>query len=157
MRALGGNGVARDAFWGAALLAGLLVLPILFRQPALRDFLIYVMAYGLLAMSLNLLIGLTGLVAFGHAAFFGSGAYIFGLTMQSGRVTLPAALVHGVVTRTFRVARALEAGMVGINQGIITTEVAPFGGIKDSGIGREGSRLGIEEFLAAKYMSVGGL
>lgn len=61
------------------------------------------------------------------------------------------------LARTFRVARALESGMVGINEGIITTEVAPFGGIKDSGIGREGSSLGIEEFLHVKYMSVGGL
>ena len=61
------------------------------------------------------------------------------------------------LARTFRVARALQVGMVGINQGIITTEVAPFGGVKDSGIGREGSSLGIEEFLHAKYMSVGGL
>lgn len=92
----GRNGVVRDALWGAALLAGLLLLPVAFPQPALRDFLIYVMAYGLLAMSLNLLIGLTGLVAFGHAAFFGSGAYIFGLTMQSGGVGLPVALVLAV-------------------------------------------------------------
>ena len=47
--------------------------------------------------------------------------------------------------------------MVGINEGIITTEVAPFGGVKDSGSGREGSNLGIAEFLHAKYLSVGGL
>ena len=61
------------------------------------------------------------------------------------------------LARTFRVARALESGMVGINEGIITTEVAPFGGIKDSGIGREGSVLGIEEYLHVKYLSLGGL
>ncbi len=47
--------------------------------------------------------------------------------------------------------------MVGINEGFITTEVAPFGGVKDSDIGREGSILGIEEFLNVKYLSVGGL
>jgi succinate-semialdehyde dehydrogenase/glutarate-semialdehyde dehydrogenase len=61
------------------------------------------------------------------------------------------------LARTFRVGRAIEAGMVGINEGIITDPVAPFGGVKDSGIGREGSVLGIEEYLQVKYMSVGGL
>jgi acyl-CoA reductase-like NAD-dependent aldehyde dehydrogenase len=54
-------------------------------------------------------------------------------------------------------ARALEAGMVGINEGITTTEVAPFGGVKEGGIGREGSCLGIQEFLNVKCMSLGGL
>ena len=90
-------GVLRDGVAGVALLAGLVAVPMLFPQPALRDFLIYVMAYGLLALSLNMLIGLTGLVAFGHAAFFGSGAYIFGLTMQSGAVSIPMAVLAAVL------------------------------------------------------------
>jgi branched-chain amino acid transport system permease protein len=90
-------GFRRDAGFGAILLAGLLLLPVLFPQPALRDFLVYVIAYGLLAMSLNLLIGLTGLVSFGHAAFFASGAYIFGLLMQSGRVSFPLAMLLAVL------------------------------------------------------------
>jgi hypothetical protein len=47
--------------------------------------------------------------------------------------------------------------MIGINEGLITTEVAPFGGVKDSGIGREGSTHGIEEYLNLKYLSLGGL
>ncbi|AYO82559.1 NAD-dependent succinate-semialdehyde dehydrogenase [Methylobacterium brachiatum] len=59
--------------------------------------------------------------------------------------------------RTFRVAEALEYGMVGINEGIITTEVAPFGGVKESGLGREGSYQGIEDYLNTKYLCVGGL
>ena len=88
--------LGRDALIGTSFLVVLLVLPVLFPQPALRDFLIYVMAYGLLALSLNLLIGLTGLVAFGHAAFFGFGAYAFGLAMQSGRVSFPVALLFTV-------------------------------------------------------------
>ena len=54
-------------------------------------------------------------------------------------------------------AEALEYGMVGINEGIISTEVAPFGGVKESGIGREGSHHGIEEFIEIKYMLMGGL
>lgn len=86
----------RDLALGALLLAGLLVVPALFPQPALRDFLIYFIAYGLLAMSLNLLVGLTGLVSFGHAAYFASGAYVFGLLMQTGQVSLPVAMLAGV-------------------------------------------------------------
>ncbi|MBC8083641.1 MAG: NAD-dependent succinate-semialdehyde dehydrogenase [Hymenobacter sp.] len=61
------------------------------------------------------------------------------------------------MARTFRVARALQAGIVGINEGLITTEVAPVGGVKDSGLGREGSAHGIEEYLDLKYLSLGGL
>jgi branched-chain amino acid transport system permease protein len=86
-------GLLRDVGVGVLLLALLIALPLVFTKPALRDFLIYVMAYGLLAMSLNLLIGLTGLVSFGHAAYFASGAYMFGLLMQSGRVSIPLAMV----------------------------------------------------------------
>lgn len=61
------------------------------------------------------------------------------------------------VTRVWRVAAAIEAGIVGINTGLISTVVAPFGGIKESGIGREGSRYGIEEFLEMKYLCLGGM
>jgi len=61
------------------------------------------------------------------------------------------------VGRVWRVAEALEYGIVGINEGIISTEVAPFGGVKESGIGREGSLHGIEEFVDIKYMLMGGL
>jgi succinate-semialdehyde dehydrogenase/glutarate-semialdehyde dehydrogenase len=59
--------------------------------------------------------------------------------------------------RVFRVAEALEYGMVGINTGLISTAEAPFGGVKESGIGREGSRHGIEEFTEIKYMLLAGL
>jgi len=59
--------------------------------------------------------------------------------------------------RAFRVSEALEYGMVGVNEGIITTEVAPFGGVKESGLGREGGRLGIEDYLEVKYICLGGL
>lgn len=82
----------RDLLVAVIALAVLLILPVIFPQPALRDFLVYVIAYGLLAMSLNLLVGLTGLVSFGHAAYFASGAYAFGLLMQSGRFSIPAAI-----------------------------------------------------------------
>ncbi len=61
------------------------------------------------------------------------------------------------VARVFRVTERLEFGIVGVNDGIISTEVAPFGGMKESGLGREGSRHGVEEFLEMKYMFLGGL
>lgn len=89
-------GLLRDGVGGVVLLGLLVLLPVLFPAPALRDFLIYVIAYGLLAMSLNLLIGLTGLVAFGHAAFFASGAYAFGLLMQTGQVSIPVAMLAAI-------------------------------------------------------------
>jgi succinate-semialdehyde dehydrogenase / glutarate-semialdehyde dehydrogenase len=59
--------------------------------------------------------------------------------------------------RVWRVAEALETGMVGINEGIISTEVAPFGGVKESGIGREGSKYGLEDYLEIKYLCIGGI
>jgi succinate-semialdehyde dehydrogenase / glutarate-semialdehyde dehydrogenase len=61
------------------------------------------------------------------------------------------------IGRVWRVAEALEYGIVGINEGIISTEIAPFGGMKESGIGREGSHFGIEEFLEVKYLCLGGI
>ena len=59
--------------------------------------------------------------------------------------------------RVFRVAEALEYGMVAVNDGILSTEVAPFGGVKSSGIGREGSKYGIEDYVEIKYLLLGGL
>ena len=61
------------------------------------------------------------------------------------------------IGRVWRVAEALESGMVGVNTGLISTEVAPFGGVKESGLGREGSKYGLEEFLEIKYICLGGI
>ncbi|WP_248769562.1 NAD-dependent succinate-semialdehyde dehydrogenase [Pseudomonas sp. MWU12-2345] len=61
------------------------------------------------------------------------------------------------IGRVWRMAEGLEAGMVGINEGIISTEVAPFGGIKESGLGREGSHYGLDDYLEIKYLLMGGL
>ena len=61
------------------------------------------------------------------------------------------------VGRIFRVAEAMETGIVGANVGIISTEIAPFGGVKQSGLGREGSKYGLEEYLEVKYILVGGI
>ena len=61
------------------------------------------------------------------------------------------------IGRVWRVAEGLEYGMVGINEGIISTAEAPFGGVKESGLGREGSHHGVEEYLEIKYLLMGGL
>jgi succinate-semialdehyde dehydrogenase/glutarate-semialdehyde dehydrogenase len=61
------------------------------------------------------------------------------------------------VGRIWRVAEELESGMVGINTGLISNEVAPFGGVKQSGLGREGSHYGMDEFVEVKYLCFGGI
>ncbi|WP_315858272.1 NAD-dependent succinate-semialdehyde dehydrogenase [Burkholderia cepacia] len=61
------------------------------------------------------------------------------------------------VGRIFRVVDQLEFGMVGVNEGLISTEVAPFGGVKASGLGREGSKYGVDDYLEIKYVALGGL
>ena len=61
------------------------------------------------------------------------------------------------VARCWRVAEALECGMVGINEGLISTALAPFGGIKESGMGREGSKYGMDYFMEIKYLCFGNI
>jgi succinate-semialdehyde dehydrogenase/glutarate-semialdehyde dehydrogenase len=96
---------------------------------------------------------------------FGPVAPLFRFRTEDEAVALANATQFGLaayfyardVGRVWRVAERLEYGIVGINEGIISTEVAPFGGVKESGLGREGSHHGVEEFLEMKYMFVGGL
>jgi succinate-semialdehyde dehydrogenase / glutarate-semialdehyde dehydrogenase len=91
---------------------------------------------------------------------FGPVAPLFRFGDEAEAIRLANATEYGLaayfyardVSRVWRVAEALEYGMVGINVGIIANEVAPFGGVKQSGIGREGSRYGIEEYLELKYL-----
>jgi succinate-semialdehyde dehydrogenase/glutarate-semialdehyde dehydrogenase len=61
------------------------------------------------------------------------------------------------LARVWHVAEQLQAGIVGINEGIISTEIAPFGGVKESGMGREGSRYGLADYMEIKYLLMGGL
>ena len=61
------------------------------------------------------------------------------------------------IGRIWRVAEGLECGIVGVNTGLISNEVAPFGGVKQSGLGREGSHHGIDEYLVVKYICLGGI
>jgi succinate-semialdehyde dehydrogenase/glutarate-semialdehyde dehydrogenase len=73
------------------------------------------------------------------------------------RYGLAAYLYTRDLARSWRVSEALEYGIVGLNTGLVSTEVAPFGGVKESGLGREGSKYGIEDFLEVKYLCVGGI
>ena len=61
------------------------------------------------------------------------------------------------IGRVWRVAEALESGMVGVNTGLISNEIAPFGGVKQSGLGREGSKYGMDDYLVMKYICMGGI
>ena len=96
---------------------------------------------------------------------FGPVAPVFRFETEAEAVQLANATEFGLasyfysrdVGRIFRVSEALEYGMVGINVGILATEHVPFGGVKQSGLGREGSRHGIEEYLEIKYLAMAGL
>ncbi|GLI92939.1 NAD-dependent succinate-semialdehyde dehydrogenase [Methylocystis echinoides] len=70
---------------------------------------------------------------------------------------LAAYFYSGDLARIFRVAERLEFGMVGVNESLISTEAAPFGGVKQSGLGREGSRYGLDDYLEIKYVCLGGM
>ena len=61
------------------------------------------------------------------------------------------------ISRIWKLAEGLESGLVGVNVGVMATEVAPFGGFKQSGVGREGSKYGIEDYLEVKYVCMGGV
>jgi succinate-semialdehyde dehydrogenase/glutarate-semialdehyde dehydrogenase len=96
---------------------------------------------------------------------FGPVAPVYRFTDEADVIAQANATQYGLAAyfyardlgRVFRVAEGLEYGIVGINTGLISTEVAPFGGVKESGIGREGSRHGIEEYTELKYMLLAGL
>ncbi len=100
-----------------------------------------------------------------HEETFGPVAPLFRFKTEQELIKLANDTEYGLASyfysrdigRIWRVAEALEYGIVGINVGIISNEVAPFGGMKESGIGREGSKYGIEEFLEVKYLCIGGI
>ena len=93
-----------------------------------------------------------------HEETFRSVAPLYRLKMADDtEFGLAAYFYSRDIGRIWRVAEALEYGIVGINEGIISTEVAPFGGVKSSGLGREGSKYGIEDYLEIKYLALGGI
>jgi len=96
---------------------------------------------------------------------FGPVAPLFKFSTEQEAITMANDTEFGLasyfysrdVGRIFRVAEGLDYGIVGINEGIISTEVAPFGGVKESGTGREGSKYGIDDYVEIKYMCLGGI
>jgi len=100
-----------------------------------------------------------------HEETFGPVAPLFRFETDEEAIAIANATPFGLAAyfytrdlkRSWRVAEALEAGMVGLNTGMVSTEVAPFGGIKQSGLGREGAQIGIEEYLETKAFHIGGL
>jgi succinate-semialdehyde dehydrogenase/glutarate-semialdehyde dehydrogenase len=113
----------------------------------------------------TVLTGVTPDMAVAREETFGPVAPLFRFESEADAVAMAndtefglAAYFYGRdIGRVWRVAEALEYGIIGVNTGLISTEVAPFGGMKESGIGREGSKYGIEEFLEIKYLCMGGL
>jgi succinate-semialdehyde dehydrogenase/glutarate-semialdehyde dehydrogenase len=102
---------------------------------------------------------------FAREEIFGPVAPVFRFETEDEAVRLANSTEYGLACyfytqdlgRAFRVSEGLKYGLVGINEGVITTEVAPFGGMKESGLGREGSKYGIEDYLDVKYVCIGGL
>jgi succinate-semialdehyde dehydrogenase/glutarate-semialdehyde dehydrogenase len=104
-------------------------------------------------------------MAFATEEIFGPVAPVFKFSTEQEAIAMANATEYGLAAyfyardlgRVWRVADELEYGMVCINDGILSTEVAPFGGMKESGNGREGSKYGIEEFIEIKYLTMAGL
>jgi len=113
----------------------------------------------------TVLTGVTNAMTISREETFGPVAPLFRFDKEADAIALAndtefglAAYFYGRdVARVWRVAEAIESGMIGINTGLISTEVAPFGGVKQSGLGREGSKYGIDEYLEVKYLCFGGI
>jgi len=113
----------------------------------------------------TILTGVTADMRVAKEETFGPVAPLFAFATEDEAVAMANATEFGLaayfytkdLARAWRVGEALEFGIVGLNTGIISTEVAPFGGVKESGIGREGSRYGILDYTEIKYLCMGGL
>jgi len=113
----------------------------------------------------TLLTGVTSEMKVAREETFGPVAPLFRFKTEEQAIEMANATEFGLacyfysrdIGRVWRVGEALEYGMVGVNEGLISTAEAPFGGVKESGVGREGSRHGVEEYLEMKYLLIGGL
>jgi succinate-semialdehyde dehydrogenase/glutarate-semialdehyde dehydrogenase len=113
----------------------------------------------------SVLTGVTAAMSMSREETFGPVAAIARFETEEEAIAIANATPYGLaayymtsdLARTWRVGEALEYGIVGVNTGLISTEVAPFGGVKESGIGREGSSFGVDDWTELKYWAVGGL
>jgi succinate-semialdehyde dehydrogenase/glutarate-semialdehyde dehydrogenase len=113
----------------------------------------------------TVLADVTPAMAIAHEETFGPVAPLFRFADDGEAIAMANDTEFGLaayfysrdIGRIWRVAESLEYGIVGINTGLISTEVAPFGGVKESGLGREGSRYGLDEYLEIKYLCLGGI
>ena len=113
----------------------------------------------------TLLTGVTPAMAVAREETFGPVAPLFRFSTEDEAIRMANDTEFGLaayfysrdVGRVWRVSEGLEYGIVGVNEGIISNEVAPFGGVKESGIGREGSKYGIDDFIEIKYLCMGGI
>ncbi|MFO1351584.1 MAG: NADP-dependent succinate-semialdehyde dehydrogenase [Gammaproteobacteria bacterium] len=113
----------------------------------------------------TVLVNVTAAMAVANEETFGPVAPLFHFKTDAEAIDMANATEFGLaayfysrdIGRIWRVAEGLESGMIGINTGLISTEVAPFGGVKESGLGREGSRHGLDEYLEIKYLCIGGI
>jgi succinate-semialdehyde dehydrogenase/glutarate-semialdehyde dehydrogenase len=113
----------------------------------------------------TVLTGMTAEMKIAHEETFGPVAPLFRFKTEEEVIAMANDTEYGLAAyfytkdlgRSWRVAEALESGIVAVNEGIFSTEVAPFGGVKESGIGREGSKYGIDEFIEVKYVCLGGI
>ncbi|MEO9526796.1 NAD-dependent succinate-semialdehyde dehydrogenase [Roseibium sp.] len=113
----------------------------------------------------TLIKGATAEMKVAHEETFGPLAALFRFETEDEAVRLANDTEYGLACyfytqdlgRTYRVMERLQYGLVGVNEGVVTTEVAPFGGVKDSGLGNEGSKYGLDDYLNVKYSCIGGL
>jgi succinate-semialdehyde dehydrogenase/glutarate-semialdehyde dehydrogenase len=113
----------------------------------------------------TVVVGATPAMAVAREETFGPFAPVFRFHTEQEAIAMANDTDYGLAAyfytrdlgRAFRVSEALEYGIVGINEGLVTTEVAPFGGVKHSGMGREGSKYGLDDYLTIKYSCFGGL
>ena len=114
---------------------------------------------------MHIVTGATPDMAFATDEIFGPVAPLFRFEAEDEAIALANGSEYGLagyvftrdLGRSIRVAEKLKFGQIGVNAGVITTEVAPFGGVKSSGFGREGSKYGLDDYLDVKYLCIGGL
>ena len=122
-------------------------------------------AHGPLFFTPTIVTGVKPRMAIANEEIFGPVASLIRFDTEAEAIAIANDTPYGLaaylfsqnVSRAWRVAEALEAGMVGINEGMFSNEVAPFGGVKQSGLGREGAQEGLEEYLETKFLCIGGI